>query len=149
MIDTGNNLLSGFSDMATANIASSQLSNAQDNLSAISQFKTAKTPDDIKTAAKKFEGMFIGQLMQMMFDTVPVDKEFGGGNGEETFRQFLVDEYGQKISNAGGIGVAKEIEKSLLAKQHAANATNDNAGTAPLSTDYANAAANYEKINKL
>lgn len=70
-----------------------------------------------KEALKRFEGMFISEMLRNMFDTVPVNEMFGGGSAEETFRSMLVDEYGTLIAKQGGIGIADNLQRTLLNQQ--------------------------------
>ncbi|HIJ39371.1 MAG TPA: chemotaxis protein, partial [Rhodospirillaceae bacterium] len=67
--------------------------------------KAATAPEAMK-AARKFEAMFVGQMLKPMFDTLPTDGYFGGGQSEEMFRSLLVDNIGKSISEHGkGIGL--------------------------------------------
>ncbi len=80
----------------------------------------AKRMAEIDTAAKDFESMFISELLAPMFDTVPVDSEFGGGQGEETWRGLMVQQYGKQIAASGGIGLADTIKAHMIQMQEAA-----------------------------
>lgn len=71
----------------------------------------------VDAAAKEFESVFIAEMLKPMFDTVPVDSEFGGGNAEEVYRGLMVQEYAKHMSNAGGIGLASSIKAQMLAMQ--------------------------------
>ena len=48
--------------------------------------------------ARNFEGWMIGQMLQPMFKSIKTNGMFGGGYGEDSFRELLVDEYGKKRS---------------------------------------------------
>ena len=73
-----------------------------------------------QAAGHKFEAMFIGQMLKPMFDTIPTDGWFGGGQGEEMFRGMLVDNYGKELANHGkGIGLAASVTHALLKAQEA------------------------------
>jgi Rod binding domain-containing protein len=74
---------------------------------------TAKIDD----VAQEFEAQFVSQMLQNMFDTVPVNEEFGGGEGEEMFRSLVIDEYGKLISRAGGVGVADQVKREMIRTQ--------------------------------
>lgn len=88
------------------------LQNQADQLSQLSEAEKKQVQ-----ASKEFEEVFISQLYKIMFETVEVDSVFGGGFAEETFRGFLVDEYGKITSEAGGIGVSEQIQKELISMQ--------------------------------
>lgn len=75
------------------------------------------TSADIQDAAKKFESQFIGHLVGIMFEGIETDGPFGGGQGEEMMRSFLVDEYANKIVSQGGFGLADKVARELLALQ--------------------------------
>lgn len=70
--------------------------------------------NSIEQASKEFEEMFIGQLMQFMFETVEVNELFGGGHAEEIYRGMVVNEYAEKVSQSGGIGIAEQMQQYLL-----------------------------------
>ena len=68
-------------------------------------------------ALKRFEGMFLSEMLKKMFDTIPVSDMFGGGSAEETFRSMIIDEYGTLIAKQGGIGIAENLQRTLLNQQ--------------------------------
>lgn len=71
-------------------------------------------------AAKSFEAMALGQLLQPMFATVDLSKSpFGGGAAEQTWMPMLVTEMAKKISDAGGIGLAAPVYAQMLRAQEA------------------------------
>ena len=78
----------------------------------------AATPEDALKAGRKFEAMFVGEMLKPMFDTLPTDGYFSGGQGEEMFRSLLVDNIGKSIAAHGnGIGLASSVSKALLSAQ--------------------------------
>ena len=69
-------------------------------------------------AARDFEAMAIGQLLQPMFETVDVrHAAFGGGEAEATWRPMLVDAIGRQMAAHGGIGLAVPVFNALLRAQ--------------------------------
>lgn len=81
---------------------------------------TAGNPAQAMAAGKQFEAMFLSQMLKPIFDTLPTDGFFGGGQGEEMFRGLLVDNYAKAMTNHnGGIGIAPVVAKTLLAAQEA------------------------------
>lgn len=66
---------------------------------------------------EEFEAFFISQTFETMYNTVPVNETFGGGNAEKIFRSMMIDEYGKMATKAGGIGVSDQIMSQLLAQQ--------------------------------
>ncbi|HUY68198.1 MAG TPA: rod-binding protein [Alphaproteobacteria bacterium] len=71
----------------------------------------------IDKAAQNFEGMFLSQMLEPMFETVKVDPVFGGGNGEDVMRSFLMQEYGKIIARHGGFGIASYVKAEMLRAQ--------------------------------
>ncbi len=69
------------------------------------------------TTAQDFESTFVSTMFQTMFQGIKTDGPFGGGQGEETFRSLLVDQYGREMTRAGGIGIADKIYGEILKMQ--------------------------------
>ncbi len=78
---------------------------------------------NVDKAAKDFEGMFMTQMLQPMFDSVPVNETFGGGHGEEAMRSFLVQEYGKILAKSGTINIASAVKNEMIHAQNVANAS--------------------------
>jgi peptidoglycan hydrolase FlgJ len=76
-------------------------------------------PAVAKKTATEFEGTFISQFLGQMFEGIPTDGEFGGGEGEDMFRSLLTDEYGKQINASGGFGLSAAIQRQLLQSQEA------------------------------
>jgi Rod binding domain-containing protein len=72
--------------------------------------------------AKRLEGVFLNTLTSEMFASIKTDGEFGGGFGEQTWRSMQAEQLANQISEAGGIGLAENITRSLLDVQAAASA---------------------------
>ena len=72
-------------------------------------------------AARDFEAMAIGQLLQPMFETVDVTHSaFTGGQAEATWRPMLIDAIGKQMAAHGGIGLAAPVFNTMLrAQEHA------------------------------
>ncbi len=105
---TGNNFISSMGTIASSNFLEAKFQKGADTI------KNSGTPAEKEAAVKKFEAMFVSQLLKLMYDTVPVDENFGGGFAEETYRSLLTDEYGNSISKMGGIGLAKDLQRSIF-----------------------------------
>lgn len=75
----------------------------------------------LRQAAKNFEAMALGQLLQPIFDTADMAKTaFGGGAAEEAVRPMLVDALARQIAARGGLGLAEPIFASMVRSQEAA-----------------------------
>ncbi|HLO77736.1 MAG TPA: rod-binding protein [Magnetospirillum sp.] len=79
----------------------------------------ANSPEQARAIGKKFEAMFVTQMLNHMFTGVDAEKSyFGGGHAESMFRPMLMDEYGKMIANRGnGIGLADQVSRVLLSHQ--------------------------------
>lgn len=73
-------------------------------------------PSAQKTA-REFEATFIGQMTQLMLESVPSDSEFSGGHGEEMFRGVLAEKLGGEIAKRGGIGLAPAVLDQIIKLQ--------------------------------
>jgi peptidoglycan hydrolase FlgJ len=71
--------------------------------------------------AQEFEGVFISQMLNEMFEGVATDDTFGGGPGEDMFRSLMVDEYGKQIAAQGGIGLGQGVMRELISMQERAS----------------------------
>jgi Rod binding domain-containing protein len=74
-------------------------------------------------SAKEFESVFISQFLGSMFQGIPTDGPFGGGQGEEMFRSMMVNEYAKSVENRGGFGLASAVTRQLLSHQEAPQAS--------------------------
>ncbi|MCR6631158.1 MAG: rod-binding protein [Magnetospirillum sp.] len=79
----------------------------------------AASAEQARAIGKKFEAMFVTQMLNHMFTGVDAEKSvFGGGHAEAMFRPMLTDEYGKMIANRGnGIGLADQVSRVLLSHQ--------------------------------
>ena len=66
-----------------------------------------------KKVSQDFEAMFVSMMLKSMRDTVGKVKLTGGGQGEETFRSLLDNEYATAAARSGGIGLAQIMEREL------------------------------------
>ena len=75
--------------------------------------------DKAKAASEKFEAMFLNSMFQQMFTGMDGDGPMGGSGALKVWRSFLTDEYAKTFAKAGGIGIAKEVYSTLMARQGA------------------------------
>ncbi len=71
----------------------------------------------LDAAARDFEAVYVGEMLKPMFDTVKTDKMFGGGKAEDTFKSLLMQQYGRKIAENGGIGLAQAVKAEMIRMQ--------------------------------
>ncbi len=70
-----------------------------------------------RTAAEEFEQTFLTSMLSSMFDGVKTSAPFGGGHAEEQFRSVLLGEYAKDMAKTGGIGIADDVYREILAIQ--------------------------------
>jgi peptidoglycan hydrolase FlgJ len=78
---------------------------------------TAVNRDKIEETAKAFEATFISQMLKPMFEGLSTDGLFGAGQGEATWRSFMLDEMAKSTVKAGGIGLSNTVMAEMLKMQ--------------------------------
>ena len=71
----------------------------------------------IHKSAADFESSALGQLLGFMTQNIEVNPTFGGGHGEEMFRDMMNTEYGKMLHKGGRTGIADQVERQLLRAQ--------------------------------
>jgi peptidoglycan hydrolase FlgJ len=98
-----------------ANVAASAPAGAPTSLA------THKPVIDLKAKARadsvEFEGMFLNAMFSQMFTGIEGDGPFGGAGAAGVWRSFLGEEYAKSFAKAGGIGLADDVYRSLIAQQ--------------------------------
>lgn len=69
-------------------------------------------PTQAQESAKKFESMFLSQMVNEMIKTVDIGN-FGGGNAEDQWRSFLASAVADQIAQQGSTGIAQGIEMAI------------------------------------
>ncbi|MGE0108710.1 MAG: rod-binding protein [Bdellovibrionales bacterium] len=77
----------------------------------------------LQKTAKDFEAVFMGQMLKPMWEGLEADSMFGGGAGEEAFRDLLVQEYGKSMAEADGLGLSDMLMHEVLKLQEQAAQT--------------------------
>lgn len=102
-------------DTAQAQLLEAQAKAAKNNVHAA---KAADSENKVlRDAAQDFEAVFLSQMIKPMFDTVPTNEMFGGGNAENIYRGLMVQEYGKALAKNGGVGIADSVYRELLKLQ--------------------------------
>ena len=78
---------------------------------------SATTKAKAKAAAQDFEAVFVNSMFQQMFTGLDGEGPFGGSGATGVWRSFLTDEYSKSFVKAGGIGIADQVYRSLMAQQ--------------------------------
>lgn len=82
-------------------------------------FKGATTKAKARAAAEDFETVFLNSMFSQMFTNVDGEGPFGGSQSTGVWRSFLTEEYAKSFVKKGGIGIADEVYRTLLAQQEA------------------------------
>ena len=61
--------------------------------------------------------MFLNSMFQHMFTGIQGEGPFGGGGAVGVWRSMLTDEYAKSFAKAGGIGIADQVYRTLIAQQ--------------------------------
>ncbi|HTT46756.1 MAG TPA: flagellar assembly peptidoglycan hydrolase FlgJ [Pseudolabrys sp.] len=78
---------------------------------------TANGQAKARAAAQDFEAVFLNSMFQHMFTGVDGEGPFGGQGATGVWRSVLTDQYAKSIAKAGGIGIADQVYRSLIAHQ--------------------------------
>lgn len=70
-----------------------------------------------KRTAETFEAVFLGQMTQLMMESVEVGDTVSGGHGEEMFRGVLAEKLGTAMAHRGGIGLAPAVMAQIITMQ--------------------------------
>jgi murein DD-endopeptidase MepM/ murein hydrolase activator NlpD len=71
----------------------------------------------VEEVAREFEAMLLAQLLRQLRDTLAAseeDEEAGLGLGDQTMAETIDVELARQLSKAGGIGLADELEHSMM-----------------------------------
>jgi len=77
----------------------------------------AASKEKARASAQDFEAVFLNSMFQQMFTGLQGDGPFGGSGATGVWRSFLTDEYSKSFAKAGGIGIADQVYRSLIAQQ--------------------------------
>jgi len=72
-----------------------------------------------RAAAQDFEAVFLNSMFQHMFTGISGDGPFGGSGAVGVWRSMLTDEYAKSFAKSGGIGIADQVYRTLIARQEA------------------------------
>ncbi|WP_233417223.1 rod-binding protein [Halovulum marinum] len=70
----------------------------------------------LRRSAVALEESFLGEMLRLSGVARPPDTG-GGGAGEDAFAGFLADAYAAELAGAGGVGLAEQIYRALLARE--------------------------------
>ena len=90
---------------------------AYGNLAKLPSIEAAQTYKQARKISEDFEGVFLSQMLQPMFENIKPEAPFGGGNSEAMWRSMQIEEYGKAITKAGGIGIADKVLSEIIKLQ--------------------------------
>jgi Rod binding domain-containing protein len=79
--------------------------------------KYANAEGNARKVAQDFEASFLNSMFSQMFTNIDGEGPFGGGPAVGVWRSFLTEEYSKSFAKKGGIGIADEVYRALLAQQ--------------------------------
>ena len=70
-----------------------------------------------KATATDFEAMFLNSMFSQMTSGIKGEGPFGDTPGTGVWRSMLTEQYSKTFAKAGGVGIAKEVYRTLILQQ--------------------------------
>jgi peptidoglycan hydrolase FlgJ len=70
-----------------------------------------------KSTATDFEAMFLNSMFSEMTKGLKGDGPFGETQGTGVWRSMQIDQYSKAFARAGGVGIAKDVYRTLILQQ--------------------------------
>jgi peptidoglycan hydrolase FlgJ len=70
-----------------------------------------------KSTAQDFEAMFLNQMFSQMTSGLKGEGPFGNTTGTGVWRSMLTEQYSKSFAQAGGVGISKEVYRTLILQQ--------------------------------
>ena len=70
-----------------------------------------------QTQATNFEGMFLNSMFSEMTNGLKGEGPFGNTVGTGIWRSMQVEQYSKSFAKAGGVGIAKQVYRTLVVQQ--------------------------------
>ena len=86
------------------------LASALQKVSPKQQARAQKTATD-------FEAMFLNSMFSQMTSGLKGEGPFGDTPGTGVWRSMLTDQYSKNFANAGGVGIARDVYRTLIMQQ--------------------------------
>ncbi len=94
---------------------------------------SAREQAQLQTAAREFEGVFLGLLLKAMRGSQPSGGLFREGSDSQMYREVFDQEVGRAMAKAGGIGLAQMILRDQ-ARRQTAEGSSGKSGAEPAAT---------------
>ena len=79
----------------------------------------AAPADKMRAQAQDFETVFVSSMLQHMFTGIGNDGPLGNGPGVGVWRSMLTEQFAKSLVKSGGLGIADQVYKSMLARHSA------------------------------
>ena len=70
-----------------------------------------------QTQAQHFEGTFLNSMFSQMTNGLKGEGPFGNTTGTGIWRSMQIEQYSKSFAQAGGVGIAKEVYRTLVIQQ--------------------------------
>ena len=70
-----------------------------------------------KGAAQDFESMFLNSMFSQMTSGIKGEGPFGDTPGTGVWRSMLTEEYSKSFAKAGGVGISRDVYRTLILQQ--------------------------------
>ena len=104
-------------ELANNQLFSLQAGNALAQGRALPNVRGVENIRQARKVSEEFEAVFLGQMLQPMFQNIEAAEPFGGSPSEKIWRTMQVEEYGKALSKAGGIGIADAVFREIIKAQ--------------------------------
>jgi flagellar protein FlgJ len=105
------------SELSSGSLLAIQSGSALNQGRSLPNISGAKNMNQARKIAQDFEAVFLGQMLQPMFQNIETAEPFGGGTSEKMWKAMQVEEYGKAIANSGGIGLADAVFREIIKAQ--------------------------------
>ncbi|KYG24722.1 chemotaxis protein chel [Bradyrhizobium sp. AT1] len=87
------------------------------DLAAALQKVSPKQQAKAQKTATDFEAMFLNSMFAQMTSGLKGEGPFGDTPGTGVWRSMLTDQYSKNFANAGGVGIARDVYRTLIMQQ--------------------------------
>jgi flagellar protein FlgJ len=70
-----------------------------------------------KATSQDFEAMFLNSMFSQMTSGLQGEGPFGSTTGTGVWRSMLTEQYSKSFAQAGGVGIAKDVYRTLILQQ--------------------------------
>jgi Rod binding domain-containing protein len=70
-----------------------------------------------KTTSQDFEAMFLNSMFSQMTSGLQGEGPYGSTTGTGVWRSMLTEQYSKSFAQAGGVGIAKDVYRTLILQQ--------------------------------